>query len=510
MEISIKIISNTIVNSVKLNTKIIQKQNNGGKMKKYIFVAGLLATTTQIQALDLNKLAGDWLNKQLKTEQSVPTQNNPVVATDENVNNNQNEISDDELKIWRDANFYNDDEIKEWISLGFTSPEMTRIWTNPSDDNEARSYNIEDVKKLFAINITTREQVDLLVKALPSFFTLHEIEKIGRFYKGKKDVANLYLAGNKDIEQLQKKYNIEYSQQYQDSLYHWINSGIDSVDEAKSSIESGISADTFESLKRIGLKLNDIKQLKTYQKQSKNINDGKFVADIILWKENKYDLSEFDSWYSLFENIQSSFIGFEDIITWKKNNISIEEAKEWINAGYIMFSDYEIVVNKGIKSPKEAKRWNDVGVNLTNDVYQRWLALGLDTPEKILPWTKVFPNILHKEISKHLDGLRSVENSIKSGYTTPDSVKAFQVKEEKERLNAQKPCDTWRKKAHKMTYSLGVGDKVVSKNGGKYVILEVHANTFLVQGLGMNTFIQKSESIPYSELVNVPNKYCLK
>jgi len=85
-----------------------------------------------------------------------------------------------------------------------------------------------------------------------------------------------------------------------------------------------------------------------------------------------------------------------------------------------------------------------------------------------------------------------------------------QQKEQKERQKVQGVCQAWRIKANRMVYSLGVGDKVVSKNGAVYIIQEANANTFLVHALGVPVYLQKSESIPYTALRTAPSPYCYK
>lgn len=82
--------------------------------------------------------------------------------------------------------------------------------------------------------------------------------------------------------------------------------------------------------------------------------------------------------------------------------------------------------------------------------------------------------------------------------------------EQKARQNVQSACQAWRAKANKGVYSLGVGDKVMSKNGGSYIIQGVNANTFLVNWMGNNMYLQKSDLIPYDSLKTAPSEYCYR
>lgn len=91
--------------------------------------------------------------------------------------------------------------------------------------------------------------------------------------------------------------------------------------------------------------------------------------------------------------------------------------------------------------------------------------------------------------------------------------KAQQTKlanEQKERQRVQGECQAWRAKANKGVYSLGVGDQIMSKNGGVYVIQGVNANTFLITVGSLSTYVQKSEYIPYLSIKTAPSQYCYR
>jgi hypothetical protein len=80
--------------------------------------------------------------------------------------------------------------------------------------------------------------------------------------------------------------------------------------------------------------------------------------------------------------------------------------------------------------------------------------------------------------------------------------------EQKERQKVQSACQAWRTKANKGVYSLGIGDKIMSKNGGLYIIQGVNTNTFLVNWRGNSMYLQKSDLIPYESLKTAPSEYC--
>ena len=79
--------------------------------------------------------------------------------------------------------------------------------------------------------------------------------------------------------------------------------------------------------------------------------------------------------------------------------------------------------------------------------------------------------------------------------------------EKKERQRVQGACQAWKTKANRMVYSLGVGDKVM-KNSAVFIIQGANANTFLVNALGYNIYLQKSDCIAYEALKSAPSPYC--
>jgi hypothetical protein len=145
------------VDSVKLN-KIAHYENNIKTikrkkiMRKYILIAGLLAST-QVQAVNfnLNALADEWLSKKTKTVENVPAQNQDEVNEEEIANKNQDseannnqgtQISNNDEPIDTDMiNLTKEDYIKwgkfkidegykirAWKSVGVNDPEEAVAW----------------------------------------------------------------------------------------------------------------------------------------------------------------------------------------------------------------------------------------------------------------------------------------------------------------------------------------------------------------------------------------------
>jgi len=171
-------------------------------MKKYFLIAGLLAS--QVQALDLNLLADEWLrlSKLPKTVQNVPVQNKDdkqiQTKTERNVlaqnrddeqsqtkiqNNSNISTSDAELQQWiKIAEIHFKDDIREWKLLGINSPVKAKQWKDSfgidqdlsqvrdflelgiNDPEEASlwrkvtSYNTEEIKEWKSIGISSPKE----------------------------------------------------------------------------------------------------------------------------------------------------------------------------------------------------------------------------------------------------------------------------------------------------------------------------------------------------------------
>jgi hypothetical protein len=144
------------------------------------------------------------------------------------------------------------------------------------------------------------------------------------------------------------------------------------------------------------------------------------------------------------------------------------------------------------------------------DCYEKYLKYAYSTYEDRQRLAKVQEdekNRLAKE-QKEMELRQALW--VKEQKIKQEQLQLQQQKEQKERQKVQGACQSWRTKANRMVYSLGVGDKVVSKNGAVYIIQGANANTFLVNALGFNTYLQKSESIPYDALRTAPSPYCYK
>lgn len=79
-----------------------------------------------------------------------------------------------------------------------------------------------------------------------------------------------------------------------------------------------------------------------------------------------------------------------------------------------------------------------------------------------------------------------------------------------ERNRVEPACQRWRAEARKKVYSMGIGDKIVSSNGGVHIIYGVNANTFTIRNPLFDTYfyLQKDTCVPQSALRNAPSPYC--
>jgi vacuolar-type H+-ATPase subunit I/STV1 len=108
--------------------------------------------------------------------------------------------------------------------------------------------------------------------------------------------------------------------------------------------------------------------------------------------------------------------------------------------------------------------------------------------------------------------MRDAQNAKKWEMERAQAQKQQQLKlaiEQKERQKVQGACQSWRTKANRLVYSLGVGDTILC---GKsvFVIQDENTNTFTIQIYGRYMYQQKSGCIPYSSLSTAPSPYCYK
>lgn len=81
-----------------------------------------------------------------------------------------------------------------------------------------------------------------------------------------------------------------------------------------------------------------------------------------------------------------------------------------------------------------------------------------------------------------------------------------------ERKRVEPACQKWRANARKRVNSVGVGDRIISSNGGVYIVSGINANTFAVISplTGGYIYLQKNTCIPQGSLQNAPSPYCYK
>ncbi len=291
--------------------------------------------------------------------------------------------------------------------------------------------------------------------------------------------------------------NITSSKEKSDCPSRLLKRGdVKDINEAKPwcDIEDKIySYEDFIKLRNASISPEEIFKLKSFG----NYQDA---DNLILWKKNGFSVSEFGFWQ---ETIYGTTTTLEDIILLRQS-YSVDEIKEWRSLDVYNNSSIEKLKDYGINSINDARKWKEIGITNIRTL-ERWFEIGINTPEKLKTWLNIEPNLINNN-----ETFNKVEKAIKNGYTTPESYKSKVTIENKEKEDAKKVCKSWEEKAHQMTFSLGIGDQIVSINGGVYTILNVYQNTFLVNIYGQNIYLQKSESIPYNEIKNSPNKYCLE
>jgi hypothetical protein len=190
--------------------------------------------------------------------------------------------------------------------------------------------------------------------------------------------------------------------------------------------------------------------------------DGNYDAD----GYNKYKSNPY------FHHIERCYQGDEDCFSY------IPSYQKYLKEAYETYAEWQPKMIKDSYFEKERKFWEPLGFYTNDDI--------------------------EKAIAK---------------YKTPENYKKMQAegneKEKKERARVKKSCEVWEAKAHKQTYSLGVGDKVIGNNNFNYIILGSNANTFVVRidsdlSTGKQYYLDKSMAIPSKARDNAPSPYCYK
>lgn len=235
-----------------------------------------------------------------------------------------------------------------------------------------------------------------------------------------------------------------------------------------------------ESLEAINLK---------YQNSSSIIVNAKKEYNKLRTKAIKltkvYPNYEFD--FTIYG--YTNFLQFGTFST-RYNSYVPDELKNYINT-----DEYISIYNK------------ELGDYLTIEHYQAYLKKSYDSYsdrmmlKKSLEKDKLMIEQRNKEFSH-----QKIEMDKKN------KIKYEEVK--KERAKVKVACDNWLKQAKKDVYSLGVGDNIVEIIDGKagivYQIIAIEKNTFLVELLGMRSYVQKINHIPYNSIKNAPSVYCYR
>lgn len=414
----------------------------------------------------------------------------------------------EEAKKWYDGNF-KEYEVNEWKEIGVLNPNDAIKWSSISDGR------IDFVKEWFSIQITDVAQINKWAKALNysnnentnedniNYVSIDSVKKVNNFYKNKKNTFELYMADQQELTNSGCK--IKYFEYLENDI---------AIEEAKKWCKIPVDLEHISKLHQASISPDEIKQVNSFiNPKSMNHNAYEYnLNDLINWKKNGLALSEFDNW----NNLKDSG-GARNIIEWKQKKIPDNEIKGWISLGINDSSIIDELAPFGIKSYQDTKKWQDVGVQVSYiTIFKNWHNMGLNTPEKIKAWSIVAPNILNKDIHKHIEAQQLVYNALKAGYKTPQEYRVVQIAEEKEqtrldneRAKVKKVCDAWKDKATQKVYSLGRGHQVWSKSNGKvYYIQQAYGNIFEIMIAGVTFEFTKDSFIPYSELQNAPSKYC--
>lgn len=167
-------------------------------MKKYFLIAGLLAST-QVQALDLNQLASDWLSKpQAKTQQqeeeppsNKEEENTQDIGMHESIipsgveplgDSRGISVSEEEISKWSEININSEDDIQRWKFVGVTDPKEAKAWKDESPNYlDNRLWGTPQHLKLRnQYNVKNANDVHALAKKLAPWVENGESFSFGR------------------------------------------------------------------------------------------------------------------------------------------------------------------------------------------------------------------------------------------------------------------------------------------------------------------------------------------
>jgi len=287
------------------------------------------------------------------------------------------------------------------------------------------------------------------------------------------------------------------------------------VAEAKIWCKMNLFSDDLDALTKALVSPEELKKVNAFKKYDSRFSSN-MIHDIVMWKKSGFNLNEFDQWYELKPEISG---GIQNVIQWKQHKIPDDAIKGWFSVGMNDVNSLLTFEKMGIKSPKDAQKWKEVGVQINYiSIFQQWLDMGFDTPAKIKTWATVLPELLSEDIDKHSRAQDTLKSILKAGYKTPEEYRAVKQKDQKEnekikqeRAKVKKICDSWQEKATEKTYSLKAGARVWSKvSRNTYTIQTVYQDSFLVWSGGTTWEIKKHLFIPQGELANAPSEYCYK
>ncbi|MDD2357790.1 MAG: hypothetical protein PHX13_07755 [Thiovulaceae bacterium] len=214
--------------------------------------------------------------------------------------------------------------------------------------------------------------------------------------------------------------------------------------------------------------------------------DSKFKNRIQLFQEMQQDINVHDT---EVKNLQKIF----------DNNQHDPEAKVYyanmLTAQKMTFPD--TLMDGLLRSPLSSVKDNSGNNYLWYDAYPNFS-------------TESYVRYLKDAYSGYDNRQKEKENNLKAAQAQAKAQKDAQAQQAlwlKENKKVRGICNAWIAKAHKMVYSLGVGDRI-TQHGVHLVIQRSNANTFLVNKFIIGpVYIQKRECLP-DPMLPAPSQYC--
>jgi hypothetical protein len=457
-------------------------------MRKYILIAGLLAST-QVQAIDfnLNEFANELLRLntipkieknvptknqddeqiQAKTVENVPAQNQDEVNDEEIANKNQDSeanndqgieisnndepidtysinITEEEYAKWRKFKFYKDHEIRKWKSVGVNNPEEAVAW---EEESPVEQKNSNLVKLRNEYKVKNADDVHVLAKKLKPWRN----EESGFTFSNA--LMNMKQWNKIGIDTPEKAEEWQKNDISADKAQHFIKFGIKTPKDAaiwirasnpdKSIIEEiekwhAINVTTTEQLSKWMTALGYSSNLYYYRNDIEKINN--------LYKNQKNTLDLF-----LADKQELTKSGCQmDYSSYLQAHIPVSEAKVWCNLN-IQASDVgelkKISVKPeelaNIKAIKRAENWMSTE-NIVNDIlkwnksgyevseFNQWYELGksvIGSMDNVIKWKQqnIPADVIKGWFSVGVNDFNSLPTFAKMGIKSPQEAQQWKA-----------------------------------------------------------------------------------